>query len=141
MVENGVLYGDFLLLNSMFGQIFIPAIFWCKCVKRAILSQTFPLKFPFVIGTPFVLAKQRKSSNDSAKMGIRNMAFSTYPFQTLHFQTYLPIIKIWDQKIGLRESAPVVGAGSGSCLATFSDHHAGCPEIGVRQPLHKVRNK
>ena len=48
LVENEVIYGDFLQLNDMFGQIFLPAIIWCKCFKHAILTQTFPLTFRFV---------------------------------------------------------------------------------------------
>ena len=58
LVKNGVFYGDFLQSNGMFGQIFLPAIFWCKSGKFAILTQTFPLTFRFVIGTPFALSQQ-----------------------------------------------------------------------------------
>ena len=42
LVENGMFYRDFLRINGMFVQLFLPAIFWCKCVKCAILTQTFP---------------------------------------------------------------------------------------------------
>ena len=63
LVENGVFFtGIFCSEMACFGQKFLPAIFCCKCVKHAILTQTWPLTFHFVIenNIHFITAESRR---------------------------------------------------------------------------------
>ena len=60
LFKNGVFYGGFSAVKSMFvSDISPPQFFGGKCVKHAILTQTFPITFRFEIGTTFTLSQQR----------------------------------------------------------------------------------
>ena len=66
---------------AWFVRYFYPQFFVCKCVKHAILTQTFPLTFHFVIGTTFTLSQQSDYSIIQPKW-----ASLTWHFQHSHFK-------------------------------------------------------
>ena len=96
-VKNGVFFRDFLQLNGIFCQIFLPTIFLVQMCQTCHFDANIPPNIPFCKRNSIYLSQQRGVGG--ILQLFFNMVFSKFPFQALHFQTY-PLEKSGIAKLG-----------------------------------------